>query len=136
MTYKKLPPLKALAFVVCDTILDDKLTNKKSLIGLFNSIYSITFPCKHPTINVFVSLTEGHGEYQCSLSCVKDDTNKSIWNSGGRIKLANPLNVIELNFEIRGIVFPEAGIYRFEFLCEELPVISRKLQVVQSETMT
>lgn len=131
MTIKKPPPFKVLAFIICDTVIDDKITNKKSLVGLFNGIIAKTFPCAHPILHVFVSLTEGHGAYQCSLSCVKDDESKKILSLSGSLEFNNPLHVVEVNFEIRGIVFPEAGIYRFDLLCDDIPIISRKFQVAE-----
>lgn len=132
MPAKQLPSPTALAFIICDSVIEDKATNKKSLIGLFNSIATKTFPCIHSVIHVFVGLTGGHGEYQGDLSCVKDnDESIKVLSLSGPIKFNDPLAVVEINFEIRGVHFPEAGLYRFEFLCNSVPVISRKFQVMQ-----
>ncbi len=130
------PRPKALAFIICDTVIDDKASNKKSLIGMFNNIYSAKFPCRHAALNVFVSLTEGHGEYKCSLVCVKDDESKKIAQMDGPIKFNNPLSVVEAKFEIRGMVLPEPGMYRFDFLCGDVPVVSRKFEVIKLERKT
>lgn len=132
MPAKELPSPAALAFIICDTVIEDKITNKKSLVGLFNSIEAKSFPCTHPVIHVFVSLTGGHGEYQSALACVKDDNERiKVLGLSGPIRFNNPLEVVELNFEIRGVSFPEAGIYRFQFLCNDIPIVSRKFQVVE-----
>ena len=132
MEEKGRPPLTALAFIICDSVISDKVTNKNSLIGLFNIIHSKKFLFVFPVINAFVSLTQGHGEYDCSLSCVKEEEiDKPIWNSGGKIKMTDPLEVLEINFEIRNVLFPAAGIYRFEFSCDNVPIISRKFQVIE-----
>ncbi len=132
MPAKKLPSPTALAFIICDSIIEDKATNKKSLVGLFNSIATKTFPCIHSVIHVFVGLTGGHGRYQSALSCVKDDDESvKILDLQGLIKFSDPLEIVEVNFEIRDVRFPEAGIYRFELSCNDIPVISRKFQVVQ-----
>ena len=131
------PRPKALAFIICDTVIDDKATNKKSLIGLFSDIYANNFPCSHHVINVFLSLTEGHGDYECSLICVKDDeSQKEIVQLSGPLKFNNPLSVVEAKFEIRGLVLPEPGMYRFDFLCGEVPVVSRKFKVIKLERKT
>ncbi len=130
------PRPEALAFIICDTVIDDKATNKKSLIGLFNNIYANNFPCSHPVINIFLSLTKGHGDYECSLLCVKDDESQKIVQLSGPLKFNNPLSVVEAKFEIRGMVLPEPGIYRFDFLCGDVPVVSRKFKVIQSERKT
>ena len=129
MAKKRLPEPTVLAFIICDTIIDDKLTNKKSLIGLFSNINATTFPFTLPVINVFVSLTGGHGEYQCSLSCMKDDGSKEILRLAGLMKFKTPLAIVESNFNIKAASFPDAGIYRFEFSCNDIPIVSRKFQV-------
>lgn len=132
MPARELPSPTALAFIICDTVIEDKITNKKSLVGLFNSIWAKSFPCTHPVLHVFVSLTGGHGEYQGNLTCVKhDEENIKVLGLSGPIKFNGPLEVVELNFEIRGVVFPKAGIYQFQFLCNNVPVASRKFQVVK-----
>lgn len=131
MEEKGRPSLTALAFVICDQVITDKATNKSSLIGLFNVVSAKKFPFILPATNIFISLTQGHGQYQCSLSCVKDDIDKSIWKTGGTIKTANPLDVIEINFQVRNLRFPDEGIYRFEFSCDNVPIILRKFQVIQ-----
>ena len=131
MAEKPLP--KALAFIICDSVIDDKATNKKSLIGLFNNIYANKFPATHPSLNVFLSLTEGYGDYQCSLVCKKADESLELVRIPGNIKFGNPLSVAEVKFEIRGIVIPEPGVYRFDFLCGEVSVVSRKFKVIKLE---
>ena len=119
----------ALGMIICDTVIEDKLTNKKTLIGLFNRINSPKVPCIHPCVNVFLSLTEGIHEYEGKLRCSDVTTEKTILELGGKISFQNIKEVVELNFELRGISFPNFGEYRFEFFCNDVPVISRKFFV-------
>lgn len=123
----------ALAMIICDTVIEDKLTNKKMLIGLFNRINSPKAPCIHPCVNVFLSLTEGIGEYEGKLRCIDVTTEKTTLELGGKINFQNIKEVVELNFELRGIVFPNFGEYRFEFFCSEEPLISRRFIVSESK---
>ncbi len=131
MVKKTLPEPTVLAFIICDTIIDDKVTNKKSLIGLSSNFNTTNFPCTLPVINVYVSLTGGHGEYQCSLSCMKDDGSNEILRLSGLMKFETPLAIVESIFSLRGVSFPDAGIYRFEFSCNDIPIISRKFQAIE-----
>ena len=66
-----------LAIVICDQIIEDKLTHKKSLIGIFNQIATPTFPCRHPRMAVFVSLTEGRGAYDVRLRMVHEEIGRA-----------------------------------------------------------
>ncbi len=120
------PNLIPLAMIICDTVIEDKMTHKKSLVGLFDNIFSSKIPCVHPRLNVFVVLTEGNGEYDCALKCVHEDTNKLLVELKGRIQCQNPQQKVEMNFEICGLRLPDFGNYRFDFFCNEHPIISRK----------
>ncbi len=118
-----------LAMVICDTVIEDKKTGKKSLIGMFNNINVGKIPCVHPNFNVFISLTEGQGDYIGKLGCVYIDEDKPIAELKGPIKFVNPHQIIEFNFEFSGLRLPKYGNYRFEFFCNEQLVISRKFKL-------
>jgi hypothetical protein len=42
-----------------------------------------------------------------------------------KIEMQDPLAVAELNFQIRGLVVPEAGRYVVEFLCDGEVLVDR-----------
>ncbi|OGW83960.1 MAG: hypothetical protein A3C47_00235 [Omnitrophica bacterium RIFCSPHIGHO2_02_FULL_51_18] len=127
------PNLIPLAMIICDTVIDDKKTNKKSLIGLFDNINSLKLPCVHPRLNVFIVLTEGNGEYDCALKCIKEDTNKALVELQGKIHCLNPQQKIELNFEMVGLRFTDYGNYRFDFYCNENLLVSRKFLIKETK---
>lgn len=116
-----------LAMIICDTVIEDKQTAKKTLVGLFNNINASSVPTVHPSFNIYIALTEGNGSYGSTLKCLKGD--KPIMEIQGPIVFNNPHQIVELNYTLRNIPFPEYGEYRFEFLCNEILVISRKFRV-------
>lgn len=119
----------ALAMVICDTVIEDKKTGKKSLIGLFNNVTSNKVPCIHPRLNVFISLTEGNGDYIGKLKCIYVDEGKPLAELSGPFIFSSPNQIIELNFEIRGVPLPKYGNYRFEFFCNNEMLIARKFKL-------
>lgn len=125
------PKLIPLGMMTCDTVIQDVKTKKKSLIGLFSQINAVKSPIQHPKISVFITLTEGNGHYPCELQCIRDDDNTLIMKMQGAIEFHDQQQVLELVFDLNGPVFPDFGHYRFEFLAEGDPVISRKFSVVQ-----
>lgn len=129
---KKPKPI-VLAMVICDTVIEDRLTNKKTLIGTFNRIIISKIPCIHPCLNVFLALTEGIGEYDGQLRCINVEEDKSILDLGGKINFRDIKEIIEFNFELRGIVFPQFGEYRFEFFCNNEPLCSRRFIVSEGK---
>lgn len=118
-----------LSMVICDSVIEDKLTGKKSLIGIFNNINVYTVPCVHPRLNVFIALTEGNGQYKVQMRCLKVGDERKILSIDGEVSFNEPRQIIELNFDIAGMKFPDYGDYRFEFLTEGRLVVARKFRV-------
>jgi hypothetical protein len=125
---KKSQPM-GLVILICDTLIEDKKTKKKSLIGLFNSLKAISFPVCHPEIHVFVGLTAGNGKYNCQLNCINESNGKVIAETEGPIEFISPNDVIELDFCFHNLIFPEEGNYSFEFLCEAEMIFHRRFIV-------
>ncbi len=121
-----------LALHVCDEVIEDAKTGKKSLIGLFNRIVSARFPCVHPKLHVFVSITGGRGRRRAELRCVNQSTRAVLLSSRGEISFSNPNAVIDVNFLLTNVTFPEPGSYSFEFLCDGELVFDRLFTVQQA----
>ncbi|MBU1783832.1 MAG: hypothetical protein KJ995_05460 [Candidatus Omnitrophica bacterium] len=122
-----------LAMIICDTVIEDKKTGKKSLIGIFDNINSPVAPCVHSRLNIFVSLTEGIGQYVGKMRCVQSDTNAVIFENTGEMIFKDRHQRIEFNFELYSLRFPEFGKYRFDFFCDDQPIIGRKFNVIKRQ---
>ena len=123
------PSPSGLAIVICDQIIEDKLTGKKSLIGIFNQIGTQSFPCRHPQICVFVSLTEGRGQSAARLRIVHDESSQVVAEVNGTIQFPDINAVVELNFNLVGLTFPEPGMYSIEFYCDDALILERRFNV-------
>ena len=127
MTNKPAPT--GVAIVICDQIIEDKLTGKKSLIGIFNQIATQNFPCRHPQVCVFVSLTEGRGQCAARLRIVHDESDHVVAEVNGNIQFPDVHMVVELNFNMVGLVFPNPGMYSIEFYCDDAIILERRFTV-------
>ena len=127
------PTPTGLAIVVCDQVIEDKLTHKKSLIGIFNNINAVSFPCRHPQVSVFVCLTEGRGQCTARLRIVNDETNETVADVNGSIQFPDIHAVVELVFNIVGLVFPSPGLYAIEFYCDDALVLERRFHVTHAQ---
>jgi hypothetical protein len=127
MTDKPAPV--GLAIVICDQIIEDKLTGKKSLIGIFNQIATQNFPCRHPQVCVFVSLTEGRGQCTARLRIVHDESDHVVAEVNGNIQFPDVHTVVELNFNLVGLVLPNPGMYSIEFYCDDAIILERRFTV-------
>ena len=107
---------RAVAMVICDVVLRDEKTRNTSLIGIFNQIHGPRLPMLHDRLHVFVSLTDGHGRQPFSLQCKSPDESV-IWETRGEMVFADPLEVTDVDIEVRGLVLQTTGVYTFEFDC-------------------
>ena len=130
------PSPTGLAIVICDQIIEDKQTNKKSLIGIFNNIASQNFPCRHPQLCVFVSITEGRGTYDARLRIANEETDTTVADVRGKIQFADVHAVVEVNFNLLGLEFQQPGLYSIEFYCDDALVLERRFHVSQMKPQT
>jgi len=71
----ELPVPKANAMLICDSVITDKGTNKKSLIGVFEHINAFKFPCVHHSLAVYIKLTDARGKYRFRLELIDLQNN-------------------------------------------------------------
>jgi hypothetical protein len=108
-------PPEVLAMILCDQVITDVETNKKSLIGLFDQVETLTLPCVIHELHVYLSLTDGHGALSVVLGCVTADEGEELLRGETEVAFDDPLGVVELHFAFRNAQFPRAGEYRFQF---------------------
>jgi hypothetical protein len=123
----------ALAMVICDAVLRDESTKKPTLVGLFNQITAANLPAIHDRLHVFLSLTNGRGELPCLLQC-KDQDEGVVCEVGGSIRFGNPLEVADVDIEMRGVVFEKEGLYVFEFSCDGQFLTRRRFLVSKEKS--
>ena len=120
-----------ISLMICDQVITEAGTNKKSLIGVFNSLSAGQFPCRHPRICVFVSITGGHGKSQSQVRCIQEKTGQALFGAEGAIEFANPNHVVEAVFEFNNVVFPAPGLHCIEVLSDGELVLQRRFAVRQ-----
>lgn len=134
------PVPKASAMLVCDYVITEQGTKKKSLIGIFENIGTLKFPVVHPSLSVYIKLTEARGSYRFRLDLVQLKSDRLTGRSEipDEISIASPLSSHELVFNLRGIRFEEEGEYEFRIFANDRifgqkTVIIRKLEQKNSK---
>lgn len=129
------PRPKANAVLICDYVITEQGTNKKSLIGIFENINVRRFPCVHHSLSVYIKMTEGQGNYSFRLELVDLQDNKTV--GGGElpneINMPNPLRAHELVFNLKGLKFAHAGEYEFRIFAND-KIFGQKSFVVTERT--
>lgn len=119
------------AMIICDQIIIEEGTHKKSIVGCFNSISAQSFPCAHPTFFIFIALTNGRGSVKTKLKCHNEDENLTVFEAGGSLTFKDPLQTIEIGFRLVNLTFPKPGTHAIEFWCEDELLLVRKIKVIQ-----
>jgi hypothetical protein len=118
-----------IALIVCDEIIEDRHTGKKTLVGLFSRIHAKAFPAVHPKMNLFISFDNAKGHYHSAIRIIREKTSEIIAEAKGEITVKSPIDVTEMNIAFINLKFPETGVYNIEFYCEDELVLQRRFVV-------
>ena len=118
-----------IALTLCDQIIEDRRTGKKSLIGIIGEIRASKFPVRFPSLHLLVSLTSGHGEYPCRLLIVSGSQNEEIFSTRGKLKFNDPAQVVDLVFTLPPVQFNYEDTYWIKFMLDEVTLMIRPLRV-------
>lgn len=127
MSYSELPI--GLALLVCDTVIEDRRSMKKSLIGLFSQINVPKLPYSHPGMYLFVALTGGSGDYPCELLCEHVESSEKVFALRCKVSFKTPYDVAELVFALRALRFTQPGRYWIKVMIDSMPLMMRPLVV-------
>jgi len=122
------------SLLVCDQVIDDRLTGKKSAIGLFNSVAVPKTPTRLHQLSVMATLTEISGKTPLRLRLMRDEDNNILMETHGHVEAPNPLTMVDLVFAMHGIPIEREGQYAFELLNEAELLGRRRFHVLVSRT--
>ncbi len=105
------------------------MTGKCFILGTFSNISSNQFPFTLNELHVYIAMTNGHGSGRGKLELVPNSEAQPLLQLQGDIHFSNPLAVVEMDFRIEHLPFPEPGEYEFRFFYNEMQVGLRKIVV-------
>jgi len=118
------------AIIICNEIIEDKSTNNKTLVSLFNSINVSSLPAMHPRLFFFASVTHILGDQPLSFT-ITSPTGKEILRADGAIGSGGDLGaVIDLTLQVLGLTLGEVGMHSLNVVSGETLLGSRNFSVV------
>jgi hypothetical protein len=116
MTEAPIPSV--VAMLVCDQVITEFGTGKKSLIGIFENINSPMFPTQIK-IGFYAKLVDAEGDYDVLIRLVnlKDESRVADIKAG--VKGIKREGAAELVINVAGIVLPEPGKYEFQLFAND-----------------
>jgi len=106
------------SLLICDQVIDDRLSGKKSAIGLFNTVFVPSLPTRIQHLAVMATLTEISGRTPLRLRLMRDEDNTVLMQTQGHVDAPDPLTMVDLVFAMQGIPIAQPGQYAFELLTE------------------
>lgn len=117
------------ALLVCDLMIREGATGKLSLINIFTNLYIPKLPALYHQFFIYVSLVDGHGEMPCRLQLTNLATGKILASVDGCLEFRDPLQVLELAFQLSEVVISDLGDHSVDFLVGKELLGSRRLRV-------
>lgn len=119
------------AMLLCDSIITEVGTNKKSLIGIFENIYAPIFPFKHNRLSVYIKFTSAQGKYNFRLELVNITSNKIIGKGKiPELNVGDKLGSYELAFNLMELEFDQEGKYEFRIYADDKNFGSKTFSLV------
>ncbi|MGQ0612369.1 MAG: DUF6941 family protein [Planctomycetaceae bacterium] len=107
------PSVKAV--LICDQIIQEAMTNKKSLIGIFEDVHVTQFPCRYPRIAVYANLTDARGSYSIEVRLIGAQDGAEVGRARTPpVTIESPLQTCEFALQIQNLVFQKPGLYEFQ----------------------
>jgi hypothetical protein len=114
------PPIPSVvAMLLCDQVITEMGTNKKSLVGVFDNYFSLSFPVLLPRIAIYAKLADACGNYLFKLRVVKLKDEMVIAEVGIQAKIPDTTQYSELALNLQGFPIPEPGKYEFQLYAED-----------------
>src|SRR5437762_2474031 len=100
MTQRTMAVPTLVSILLCDQVIDDKITNKKSAIGLFNMVLVQSLPTAIQQVAVLATITEITSRVRIELRLVRDSDNAVLFSTNGPVPMdsPNPLAMVDLVF--------------------------------------
>lgn len=128
-------PCVCLAMVVADNVIQEVATNKIYILGTFNRIHAPRYPMPHDRFHLYVAITDmlpGPHEGQIRIDYL-DGSRTPLMDLTGPVVAKDRLEVHELNFGFRGIIFPKPGSLEISFYLDGQPIQARKFELLLSQ---
>lgn len=108
------PIPNVVAMLICDQVISEQGTNKKSLIGVFEHFNWPTYPAVLPRLGIYARLADAEGSYDFKLRLVALTDETLLAEIGLRADIKDSAGYAELTLNIGNIPIPAPGKYELQ----------------------
>ena len=126
------PPIIS-SFLIADAVIQDRLTGKWSVIGVFDKIYGPSFPCVHPNLALYVKFADAQGRYRVRVEF--RNAEDKIVSTFERIEfeVKDRLQSGDFGVSTHGLPLEKTGRYQFQLYLNDEFAASAPLDVQKLE---
>jgi hypothetical protein len=121
----------AVGLMLCDQVVFEEGTHKPYLLGVFIGVAVDDFPTGPQRFDLFVALTDGLGEVTINVKVVRMENDEEIYSRSMNVRFANPLQIVNLRFQVRHLIYPTPGTYLVSFEADGEEIAARRVRVYQ-----
>ncbi len=123
------------AFLVCDSVIEDSLTKKKSLIGIFTHLQAASFPFQHHQVGLYFCMTDAEGTYHFEIDLMYVNTDQLVCRASlPDIVIDDRLQIADFGINIPALLFPSPGRYEFRLRVNNRVLAQKDFNVIQLPT--
>jgi hypothetical protein len=120
-----------IALVLSDAIWHDPGTGKRTILGVFSTIFAREFPAIHPLLALYCVLSDGRGKTEINVKLVDvDGEHDPLVDAKSTVEFNDPRTIVELDMHFTGISFAHPGEYRFQVFAGDEFLLERRLLVL------
>lgn len=111
-----------LAILLCDQVILEQGTGKKTLVGIFEDINSPGEPIPH-RVGFFARMTDLEGSYNFAIKVVRIAPEGEVVVAGGQLSLPQAITDRLANVDLAlnvPAVFPKFGKYEFQLFANDM----------------
>lgn len=120
------------AFLVCDTVICEVGTNKKTIVGTFTHVKSANFPVILPQIGLYLCITDAEGSYVFEVELYSLDG--AVRLGGGKlpksIEINDRLAITDAGISLKNVLFPAPGRYEFQLKANGHVIATKDFTVI------
>lgn len=108
------PPI-LLSAITCDRVIFDRISGMPSIINIVQMVNASQYPVRNNQLVFFCELTNGHGRTALEIRLINVENEDDIlFSQTKEVVFKDVRHVLTLALNMQGIIFPEAGEYRFQ----------------------
>jgi hypothetical protein len=115
--------------MLCDQVIFEQGTQKPFLLRVFTGIAVDNLPSAPQRFDIFVALTDGLGDVTINLSVVHLESNAEIYSQEIALHFPDPLQVVNVRFRVRRLIFDDVGTYLFALTVDGEEIAARRVRV-------